>query len=119
MRPVSVVKIPAPEIPKFQAALACLVRQSASAIFPGGGPRIPTAIWISEIMLQQTRVAAVIPYYENFLARFPTVQSLARARAEAVLSHWAGLGITAAPEICIVRQRKLSARHGGQFPARS
>src|SRR5277367_4240033 len=49
-------------------------------------------IWISEIMLQQTRVAAVIPYYEKFVTRFPTVETLANARSESVLSHWAGLG---------------------------
>ena len=52
----------------------------------------PYAIWISEIMLQQTRVAAVIPYYERFLARFPTPASLADAREEDVLAHWSGLG---------------------------
>jgi A/G-specific adenine glycosylase len=54
--------------------------------------RDPYAIWISEIMLQQTRVAAVIPYYERFLARFPTVESLAQASEPEVLTHWSGLG---------------------------
>jgi len=52
----------------------------------------PYSIWISEIMLQQTRVAAVIPYYERFLARFPDVGALARARESTVLSLWSGLG---------------------------
>lgn len=52
----------------------------------------PYAIWISEIMLQQTRVAAVIPYYERFLARFPDVQSLASAHETELLACWAGLG---------------------------
>jgi A/G-specific adenine glycosylase len=54
--------------------------------------RDPYAIWISEIMLQQTRVAAVIPYYERFLARFPGVTELAEAAEEDVLRMWAGLG---------------------------
>src|ERR1700728_133175 len=54
--------------------------------------RDPYAIWISEIMLQQTRVAAVIPYYERFLARFPTFQALADAPEAELLAHWAGLG---------------------------
>jgi A/G-specific adenine glycosylase len=49
-------------------------------------------IWISEIMLQQTRVAAVIPYYERFLARFPDVEALANAAENDLLAHWAGLG---------------------------
>ncbi len=52
----------------------------------------PYKIWISEIMLQQTRAAAVIPYYENFLKRFPTVQKLARSKIESVLEMWSGLG---------------------------
>ena len=52
----------------------------------------PYAIWISEIMLQQTRVAAAVPFYERFMARFPTVESLAIAPEADVLSHWAGLG---------------------------
>jgi A/G-specific adenine glycosylase len=52
----------------------------------------PYAIWVSEIMLQQTRVAAVIPYFDKFLARFPDVETLARAREAAVLAAWSGLG---------------------------
>src|ERR1700756_641902 len=52
----------------------------------------PYAIWISEIMLQQTRVAAVIPYYERFLKRFPNAAALARADEADVLAMWSGLG---------------------------
>ena len=52
----------------------------------------PYAVWLSEIMLQQTRVAAVIPYFERFLTRFPTVQSIAQAPESDLLAHWAGLG---------------------------
>jgi len=52
----------------------------------------PYAIWVSEIMLQQTRVAAAIPYYERFLARFPDVFALAKARIDDVLALWSGLG---------------------------
>ncbi len=52
----------------------------------------PYAIWISEIMLQQTRVAAVIPYYERFLTRFPDFRALAQAPEADLLAHWAGLG---------------------------
>lgn len=54
--------------------------------------RDPYRIWISEIMLQQTRVAAVLPRYENFLNRFPTVEKLAMARENSVLAQWSGLG---------------------------
>jgi A/G-specific adenine glycosylase len=52
----------------------------------------PYAIWVSEIMLQQTRVAAAIPYFERFMGRFPDYAALARASEEDVLGHWAGLG---------------------------
>jgi A/G-specific adenine glycosylase len=52
----------------------------------------PYRVWLSEIMLQQTTVAAVIPYYEKFLARFPNVEALAAAPSEAVMQAWAGLG---------------------------
>jgi len=52
----------------------------------------PYRVWLSEIMLQQTRVAAAIPYYLRFLERFPTVQSLAEAPPQEVLRLWAGLG---------------------------
>lgn len=55
-------------------------------------PRDPYAVWVSEIMLQQTRVATVIPYFERFMVRFPTVQSLALAPVDDVLAAWSGLG---------------------------
>lgn len=77
----------------------------------------PYRIWISEIMLQQTRVAAVIPYYEKFVARFPTVEALARARTESVLSHWAGLGYYSRARNLHRAAKEIVARHGGQFPS--
>jgi len=52
----------------------------------------PYRVWVSEIMLQQTQVATVIPYYERFMKRFPTLDSLAQAPVDAVLEHWSGLG---------------------------
>src|SRR5271169_6510764 len=52
----------------------------------------PYRVWVSEIMLQQTRVTAVIPYYERFLERFPGVEALAEAPEADLLAHWAGLG---------------------------
>jgi A/G-specific adenine glycosylase len=61
-------------------------------ILPWRATQDPYKIWISEVMLQQTTVTAVIPYYERFLARFPTVKKLAAAKLENVLEMWAGLG---------------------------
>jgi len=59
---------------------------------PWQGTRDPYRIWLSEVMLQQTQVRAVMPYYERFLRRFPTVQALARAEEDEVLQLWSGLG---------------------------
>src|ERR1700726_3117349 len=76
----------------------------------------PYRIWLSEIMLQQTRVAAVVPYFESFLARFPDMRALARARAEAVLSHWAGLGYYSRARNLLRAAQEIDARHDGRFP---
>src|SRR5256885_3699721 len=59
---------------------------------PWRGTTDPYRIWVSEIMLQQTRAAAVVPYYQRFLTRFPTVDVLAAAPEQDVLALWAGLG---------------------------
>ncbi len=76
----------------------------------------PYLIWISEIMLQQTRVAAVIPYYEKFIARFPTVEALANASPERVLSQWAGLGYYSRARNLHRAAKEIAGRHHGQFP---
>ena len=59
---------------------------------PWQHPRTPYRVWLSEIMLQQTQVATVIPYFERFIARFPDIDALAAAEADAVLALWSGLG---------------------------
>jgi A/G-specific adenine glycosylase len=59
---------------------------------PWQHPRTAYRVWISEIMLQQTQVATVIPYFERWMASFPDVRSLAAAPLDDVLSHWSGLG---------------------------
>ncbi len=76
----------------------------------------PYAIWISEIMLQQTQVATVIPYYDRFLARFPTVEDLAAAETDEVLRHWAGLGYYSRARSLHAAARHIVAEHGGRFP---
>lgn len=76
----------------------------------------PYRVWLSEIMLQQTTVAAVTPYFERFLARFPTVHALAAAPAEAVLEAWAGLGYYARARNMHACARVISEQ-GGCFPA--
>src|SRR5260370_39178687 len=67
-------------------------------------------------MLHQTRVTAVVPFYEKFIARFPTVGSLAGARAEEVLRLWAGLGYYSRARNLHRAAKEMLARHGGKFP---
>ncbi|MEZ4440833.1 MAG: A/G-specific adenine glycosylase [Polyangiaceae bacterium] len=78
--------------------------------------RDPYAIWVSEIMLQQTRVDTVIPYYERFLARFPTPQALADAEVEEVLRHWSGLGYYRRARQLHLAAGEVVARYGGELP---
>lgn len=78
--------------------------------------RDPYAIWVSEVMLQQTRVETVVPYYLRFLERFPTVERLACAREEEVLSLWSGLGYYRRARSLHAGARKVRDLHGGRFP---
>lgn len=84
---------------------------------PGAIPPDPYRVWLSEIMLQQTSVAAVIPRFERFIARWPTLESLAQATDEAILSEWAGLGYYARARNLIACAR-TTAPSGG-FPTTS
>src|SRR3972149_6014810 len=76
---------------KIQAKLLQWFRKNGRDL-PWRKTRDPYAIWVSEIMLQQTQVATVIPYYQKFLKSFPTVRHLARADLSRVLKNWEGLG---------------------------
>ncbi|MEX0717849.1 MAG: A/G-specific adenine glycosylase [Planctomycetaceae bacterium] len=77
----------------------------------------PYAVWISEIMLQQTTVVAVVPYFERFLARFPTVEALAAADESDVLRLWEGLGYYSRARNLHRAAQAVVAEHGGRFPA--
>jgi A/G-specific adenine glycosylase len=78
--------------------------------------RDPYAIWLSEVMLQQTQVAVVIPYWERFLARLPTVAALAGAPLPDVLSLWQGLGYYSRARNLHRAAREMVERHGGRVP---
>jgi len=82
---------------------------------PGVAPD-PYRVWLSEIMLQQTTVKAVAPYYAKFLARWPTVQTLGRASLDDVMRAWAGLGYYARARNLHACARAVVGRHGGKFP---
>ncbi|NWO04363.1 MAG: A/G-specific adenine glycosylase [Alteromonadaceae bacterium] len=74
-------------------------------------------VWVSEIMLQQTQVTTVIPYFEAFMERFPTVQDLASAPVDDVLSHWSGLGYYARARNLHKAATQVVDEFGGEFPA--
>jgi A/G-specific adenine glycosylase len=78
--------------------------------------RDPYRVWLSEIMLQQTQVATVIPYYERFIERFPDVVSLARADLDDVLRLWSGLGYYSRARNLHAAARDITERRAGRFP---
>lgn len=78
--------------------------------------RDPYRIWVSEIMLQQTQVATVMPYFERFLVAFPAIEDLALARAETVLRLWEGLGYYRRAHDLHQAARQIVREHGGHFP---
>lgn len=80
--------------------------------------RDPYRVWVSEIMLQQTRVTAVIPYYERFLERFPNLHTLAGASDDEVLRQWSGLGYYSRARNLHKAAEKIVVQHGGEFPSR-
>ena len=78
--------------------------------------RSPYRVWVSEIMLQQTQVGTVIPYFQRFMEQFPTVVALADAPLDEVLHHWSGLGYYARARNLHKAAREICERHVGEFP---
>jgi A/G-specific adenine glycosylase len=101
----------------FARRLIAWQRRHGRHGLPWQGTRDPYRIWVSEIMLQQTQVAAVIPYYRRFLASFPTVQALAAASPDEVLAHWSGLGYYSRARNLHETARIVVREHGGRLPA--
>lgn len=100
----------------FAHALIAWQKQHGRHHLPWQNTRDPYRIWLSEIMLQQTQVAAVVPYYERFLARFPTLQSLAQGTHDDVMALWSGLGYYARARNLHRCAQVLCAEHAGRFP---
>ena len=99
----------------FAANLIGWQREHGRRNLPWQGTRDPYRIWLSEVMLQQTQVGAVIPYYERFLARYPTVAALAAASEDEVLRLWSGLGYYARGRNLLRAAREVHAL--GAFPS--
>lgn len=110
------------DIPAVQAALTAHYARHARQLpwrRPPGDSRVidPYHVWLSEVMLQQTTVAAVIPYFEKFVARWPGVTALAVAPDADVLAAWAGLGYYSRARNLIACARRVVADHAGIFPS--
>jgi len=100
---------------RVRVALSAWYRRNGRDL-PWRNTRDPYAIWVSEVMLQQTRVGAVAPYYRRFLQRFPDVHVLARARLQSVLKAWEGMGYYSRARNLHRAARLVVSRFGGQLP---
>ena len=104
-----------PDVDAARALLVPWYRANARAL-PWRQTRDPWAVWVSEVMLQQTRVDTVVPYYTRFLQRFPTVTALADAAEPDVLALWSGLGYYRRARLLHAGARAVVDRHGGVIP---
>lgn len=100
----------------FSASIIQWQRQHGRHDLPWQNTRDPYAIWVSEIMLQQTQVSAVIGYYRRFMQRFPDIARLAAATQDEVLQHWSGLGYYSRARNLHRAAQLMVERHGGRFP---
>jgi A/G-specific adenine glycosylase len=102
--------------PTFSEAVIHWQKQHGRHALPWQNTRDAYRIWLSEIMLQQTQVTAVIPYYQRFLVSFPDVGSLAGAPSEEVMAHWSGLGYYSRARNLHQCAKRIVAEYGGAFP---
>ena len=102
---------------EFQHAVLAWFDRHGRHDLPWQRPATPYRVWVSEIMLQQTQVATVIPYFRRFMERFPDVATLAGASVDEVLAHWAGLGYYARGRNLHAAARVMVESHGGEVPA--
>ncbi len=100
----------------FSSALLDWFDQYGRKHLPWQQTRTPYRVWVSEIMLQQTQVNTVLPYYERFMQRFPTVAALAAADEDTVLHHWTGLGYYARARNLHKTAKLIHTEHGDVFP---
>ncbi|MCC5812513.1 MAG: A/G-specific adenine glycosylase [Ectothiorhodospiraceae bacterium] len=101
---------------EFQQRVLAWFDQHGRHDLPWQRPASPYRVWVSEVMLQQTQVAVVIPYFQRFMERFPDVAVLAAANQDTVMEHWAGLGYYARARNLHKAAQLVMERHGGRFP---
>jgi A/G-specific adenine glycosylase len=100
----------------FSSRIVAWQKRHGRHDLPWQNTRDPYRIWLSEIMLQQTQVATVIPYYSRFLEKFPTLRKLASASEDEVLALWSGLGYYSRGRNLLRAARIVTEQFGGEFP---
>jgi A/G-specific adenine glycosylase len=103
------------ELLEARRALLAWYRQQGRKL-PWRNTADPYAVWISEVMLQQTQVSRIVPYYERFMKRFPDVNTLARAGWRQLLPYWRGLGYYGRGRNLLKTAKLVSREHGGRIP---
>jgi A/G-specific adenine glycosylase len=103
--------------PTFSATLIAWQKEHGRHDLPWQNTRDAYLVWLSEVMLQQTQVSAVLGYYARFLERFPTLAALAAAPVEEVMAQWAGLGYYTRARNLHQCARRVVAEYGGRFPS--
>jgi A/G-specific adenine glycosylase len=110
------IEISANSAKKFGQQVVSWYHQQGRKHFPWQQDKTPYRVWISEVMLQQTQVTTVIPYYHRFMTSFPTITDLANADEDVVLHHWTGLGYYARARNLHKAAKIMTRDHNGQFP---
>lgn len=108
--------MPASGVPAFADRLLDWFDRAGRKDLPWQHPRTPYRVWVSEIMLQQTQVSTVIPYFQRWMETFPCVEDLAAATQDEVLALWSGLGYYARARNLHRAAGECVARHGGEIP---
>lgn len=103
--------------PQFPVDALLTWFRANARVLPWREHRTPYRVWLSEIMLQQTRVEAVIPYFERFLAALPDIRALAEADEELLLKLWEGLGYYSRVRNLQKAAKIIATQHGGEFPS--
>lgn len=104
------------EVDQFSNKVLSWYQQHGRKTLPWQQPKLPYRVWISEVMLQQTQVSTVIPYFERFIVRFPTVNALAIASIDEVLHLWTGLGYYARARNLHKAAQQIVSLYAGEFP---
>ncbi len=105
------------KLPPFATRLIAWHAHAGRRDLPWQNTRDPYRVWLSEVMLQQTQVATVIPYYQRFLASFPDIGALAAAPIERVLELWSGLGYYRRAHLLHRAALRIVEQHAGVFPS--